>query len=162
MLLSAGLTAAAMAEALKLQKMRMMMGFHSNRNQQRHHNVAESENDDTGVTSPTNPQANQLEQVFGVKFSSYETSGALKRVSLFPVSSLVVFFPVLTSWSVSSTPCLLSLSPVGGSEGSWEKEQHLLPPPSSGVAPSSACLNLNTLQQHSSLLTNRELQLFFD
>ncbi|XP_070773061.1 dachshund homolog 2-like [Enoplosus armatus] len=41
-----GLTAAAMAEALKLQKMRMMMGFHGD--QQRHHNGAESENDDTG------------------------------------------------------------------------------------------------------------------
>ncbi|XP_056253413.1 dachshund homolog 2-like isoform X2 [Seriola aureovittata] len=43
-----GLTAAAMAEALKLQKMRMMMGFHGNSNQQRYHNGAESENDDTG------------------------------------------------------------------------------------------------------------------
>ncbi|TMS14126.1 dachshund homolog 2 [Larimichthys crocea] len=43
-----GLTAAAMAEALKLQKMRMMMGFHGNCDQQRHHNGAESENDDTG------------------------------------------------------------------------------------------------------------------
>ncbi|XP_044078462.1 dachshund a isoform X2 [Siniperca chuatsi] len=43
-----GLTAAAMAEALKLQKMRMMMGFHGNSDQQRHHNGAESENDDTG------------------------------------------------------------------------------------------------------------------
>lgn len=48
-LLSAGLTAAAMAEALKLQKMRMMMGFHGNSDQQRHHNGAESENDDTGT-----------------------------------------------------------------------------------------------------------------
>ncbi len=46
--LSAGLTAAAMAEALKLQKMRMLMGFHGNSDQQRHHNGAESENDDTG------------------------------------------------------------------------------------------------------------------
>ncbi|KAM9348476.1 dachshund homolog 2-like [Symphorus nematophorus] len=43
-----GLTAAAMAEALKLQKMRMMMGFHGNSDQQRHHNGAESEADDTG------------------------------------------------------------------------------------------------------------------
>uniref|UniRef100_A0A4W6E5R7 SKI/SNO/DAC domain-containing protein n=1 Tax=Lates calcarifer TaxID=8187 RepID=A0A4W6E5R7_LATCA len=43
-----GLTAAAMAEALKLQKMRMMIGFHGNSDQQRHHNGAESENDDTG------------------------------------------------------------------------------------------------------------------
>ncbi|KAI3373357.1 hypothetical protein L3Q82_006661 [Scortum barcoo] len=43
-----GLTAAAMAEALKLQKMRMMMGFHGNSDHQRHHNGAESENDDTG------------------------------------------------------------------------------------------------------------------
>ncbi|XP_071362677.1 dachshund a isoform X2 [Trachinotus anak] len=43
-----GLTAAAMAEALKLQKMRMMMGFHGNSDQQRYHNGAESENDDTG------------------------------------------------------------------------------------------------------------------
>ncbi|XP_051250755.1 dachshund homolog 2-like isoform X2 [Dicentrarchus labrax] len=42
-----GLTA-AMAEALKLQKMRMMMGFHGNCDQQRFHNGAESENDDTG------------------------------------------------------------------------------------------------------------------
>ncbi|XP_026214313.1 dachshund homolog 2-like [Anabas testudineus] len=89
-----GLTAAAMAEALKLQKMRMMMGFHSNSNQQRHHNGAEldMENEDTG-----------------------------------------------------------------DNEGSWEKEQHLLPVPSSAVTPpaGAACLNLNTLQQHSSLLANR-------
>ncbi|XP_041656825.1 dachshund homolog 2-like [Cheilinus undulatus] len=41
-----GLTAAAMAEALKLQKMRLMMGFHGNSDQQRNHNGAESENDD--------------------------------------------------------------------------------------------------------------------
>uniref|UniRef100_A0A7N8XJN3 Dachshund a n=1 Tax=Mastacembelus armatus TaxID=205130 RepID=A0A7N8XJN3_9TELE len=43
-----GLTAAAMAEALKLQRIRMMMGFHGNSEQQRHHSGAESENDDTG------------------------------------------------------------------------------------------------------------------
>nr|XP_046266485.1 dachshund a [Scatophagus argus] len=47
-----GLTAAAMAEALKLQKMRMMMSFHGNSDQQRHHNsertTSPSENDDTG------------------------------------------------------------------------------------------------------------------
>uniref|UniRef100_UPI0037E76E8E dachshund homolog 2-like n=1 Tax=Semicossyphus pulcher TaxID=241346 RepID=UPI0037E76E8E len=43
-----GLTAAAMAEAVKLQKVRMMMGFHCNSDQQRHHNGAESDNDDTG------------------------------------------------------------------------------------------------------------------
>ncbi|XP_076606870.1 dachshund homolog 2-like [Chaetodon auriga] len=88
-----GLTAAAMAEALKLQKMRMMMGFHGNSDQQRPHNGVESENEDTG-----------------------------------------------------------------GSEGSWEKEQRLLspPPPSSAVAPppGSASLNLNALQQHSTLLAN--------
>ncbi|XP_040006626.1 dachshund homolog 2-like [Xiphias gladius] len=48
LLAQTGLTAAAMAEALKLQKMRMMMGFHGNSDQQRHHNGAESENDDTG------------------------------------------------------------------------------------------------------------------
>ncbi|XP_078100682.1 dachshund homolog 2-like [Sander vitreus] len=43
-----GLTA-AMAEALKLQKMRMMMGFHGNSDQQhRQNNGTESENDDTG------------------------------------------------------------------------------------------------------------------
>ncbi|XP_036976727.1 dachshund a isoform X3 [Acanthopagrus latus] len=50
-LFSTGLTAAAMAEALKLQKMRMMMGFHGNSDQQRHHNgertMSPSENDDT-------------------------------------------------------------------------------------------------------------------
>ncbi|XP_035480873.2 dachshund a [Scophthalmus maximus] len=86
-----GLTA-AMAEALKLQKMRMMMGFHGNSDQHRHRNGAESDNDETG-----------------------------------------------------------------GSEGSWEKEQRLLPPHSSGVAPPplSASHRLNTLQQHSSLLANR-------
>ncbi|KAM7397391.1 hypothetical protein PAMA_005611 [Pampus argenteus] len=43
-----GLSAAAMAEAIKLQKMRMMMGFHLNGNQHRQHNGTESENDDTG------------------------------------------------------------------------------------------------------------------
>ncbi|XP_070712150.1 dachshund homolog 2-like [Pempheris klunzingeri] len=47
---SAGLTAAAMAEALKLQKVRMMMGFHGNSDQQRHLDGAESENDDTGLS----------------------------------------------------------------------------------------------------------------
>ncbi|XP_078028835.1 dachshund homolog 1-like [Epinephelus lanceolatus] len=87
-----GLTAAAMAEALKLQKMRMMMGFHGNSDQSKQHNGAESDNDDTR-----------------------------------------------------------------GSEGSWEKEQRLLSPLSSTVAPppGSASLHLNTLQQHSSLLANR-------
>ncbi|KAF0022902.1 hypothetical protein F2P81_024883 [Scophthalmus maximus] len=87
-----GLTA-AMAEALKLQKMRMMMGFHGNSDQHRHRNGAESDNDETG-----------------------------------------------------------------GSEGSWEKEQRLLPPHSSGVAPPplSASHRLNTLQQHSSLLANHD------
>ncbi|XP_049897463.1 dachshund homolog 2-like [Epinephelus moara] len=87
-----GLTAAAMAEALKLQKMRMMMGFHGNSDQSKQHNGAESDNDDTR-----------------------------------------------------------------GSEGSWEKEQRLLSPLSSAVAPppGSASLHLNTLQQHSSLLANR-------
>ncbi|XP_029028838.1 dachshund a [Betta splendens] len=48
--LSAGLTAVAMAEALKLQKMKMMIGFHSNNDQQQHHNGAEPENVDTGLT----------------------------------------------------------------------------------------------------------------
>ncbi|XP_030602081.1 dachshund homolog 2-like [Archocentrus centrarchus] len=88
-----GLTAAAMAEALKLQKMRMLMRFHGSSDQQRHHSGAESENDDT----------------------------------------------------------------AGGSEGSWEKEQQLLSPSSSIVAPpaGSASLHFNTLQQQSSLLTNR-------
>ncbi|XP_031734947.1 dachshund homolog 2-like [Anarrhichthys ocellatus] len=38
----------AMVEALKLQKMRMMMGFHGNSDLHRQHNGAESENDDTG------------------------------------------------------------------------------------------------------------------
>ncbi|KAL7390385.1 hypothetical protein ABVT39_020184 [Epinephelus coioides] len=87
-----GLTAAAMAETLKLQKMRMMMGFHGNSDQSKQHNGAESDNDDTR-----------------------------------------------------------------GSEGSWEKEQRLLSPLSSAVAPppGSASLHLNTLQQHSSLLANR-------
>ncbi|XP_034539825.1 dachshund homolog 2-like [Notolabrus celidotus] len=92
-----GLTAAAMAEALKLQKVRMMMGFH-NSDHQRHHNVVESETEDTG-----------------------------------------------------------------GSEASWEKEQHLLPHPPCSVAPppGSASLHLNTLQQHSALLANRLSELPF-
>uniref|UniRef100_A0A3Q4IBW6 SKI/SNO/DAC domain-containing protein n=1 Tax=Neolamprologus brichardi TaxID=32507 RepID=A0A3Q4IBW6_NEOBR len=47
-LLSAGLTAAAaMAEILRLQKMRMMMRFHGSSDQQRHHSRPESENEDT-------------------------------------------------------------------------------------------------------------------
>ncbi|XP_072231250.1 dachshund homolog 2-like [Leuresthes tenuis] len=47
LLTQTGLTA-AMAEALKLQKMRMMMRLHGNSDQQRHQKGAESENDDTG------------------------------------------------------------------------------------------------------------------
>ncbi|XP_078143043.1 dachshund homolog 1-like [Centroberyx gerrardi] len=43
---SSGLTAAAMAEAMKLQKMRMMMGFHGNSDLHRQHNGTESENDE--------------------------------------------------------------------------------------------------------------------
>ncbi|XP_041864826.1 dachshund homolog 2-like isoform X2 [Melanotaenia boesemani] len=43
----------------------------------------------------------------------------------------------------------------GGSEESWEKKQHLLSTPSSGVAPPAGSLHFNTLQQHSSLLANR-------
>lgn len=124
--LSAGLTA-AMAEALKLQKMRMMMGFHGNSDQHRHRNGAESDNDETGTA---------------------ETCDITRRVA----SS-----PLLLTWC----PRFLVSSPVGGSEGSWEKEQRLLPPHSSGVAPPplSASHRLNTLQQHSSLLANRESQL---
>uniref|UniRef100_A0A3Q0SVG2 Dachshund family transcription factor 2 n=1 Tax=Amphilophus citrinellus TaxID=61819 RepID=A0A3Q0SVG2_AMPCI len=96
-----GLTAAAMAEALKLQKMRMLMRFHGSSDQQRHHSGAESENDDTGL--------------------------------------------------------IPSVCSAGGSEGSWEKEQQLLSPSSSIVAPpaGSASLHFNTLQQQSSLLANR-------
>uniref|UniRef100_A0A3P9DG42 Dachshund homolog 2 n=1 Tax=Maylandia zebra TaxID=106582 RepID=A0A3P9DG42_9CICH len=89
-----GLTAAAaMAEILRLQKMRMMMRFHGSSDQQRPYSRPESENEDT----------------------------------------------------------------VGGSEGSWEKEQQLLSPPPSVVAPpaGSASLHFNTLQQQSSLLANR-------
>ncbi len=128
-LLSAGLTAATMAEALKLQKMRMMMGFHGNSDQQRHHNGAESENDDTG-TSWHHHQSLNLKDV----------------KDPIAVSSLLV-------------------PHVGGSEGSWEKEQRLLsPPPSSAVAPppGSASLHLNTLQHHSTLLANRESRLSSD
>ncbi|KAG7237502.1 hypothetical protein INR49_032251 [Caranx melampygus] len=45
---------------------------------------------------------------------------------------------------------------TGGSEGSWEKERRLLPPPSSVVATAgSASLHLSTLQEHNSLLANR-------
>ncbi|XP_041864827.1 dachshund homolog 2-like isoform X3 [Melanotaenia boesemani] len=47
------------------------------------------------------------------------------------------------------------LSQTGGSEESWEKKQHLLSTPSSGVAPPAGSLHFNTLQQHSSLLANR-------
>nr|XP_020469561.1 dachshund homolog 2-like isoform X2 [Monopterus albus] len=90
-----GLTAAALAEALKLKKMRMM-GFHGNSNQQQHHNGADSENTTTGT-----------------------------------------------------------------SEGSWEKEQHLLAPPSSLAASPAGSLHLNTLQQHSSLSASRLLDLPF-
>ncbi|XP_026036746.1 dachshund homolog 2-like isoform X1 [Astatotilapia calliptera] len=89
-----GLTAAAaMAEILRLQKMRMMMRFHGSSDQQRPYSRPESENEDT----------------------------------------------------------------AGGSEGSWEKEQQLLSPPPSVVAPlaGSASLHFNTLQQQSSLLANR-------
>lgn len=50
----AGLTAAAMAEALALQKMRMMMGFHGNSEQPWHQDAdrttSPSELDDTGTT----------------------------------------------------------------------------------------------------------------
>lgn len=51
---STGLTAATMAEALKLQKMRLMMGFHGNSTHQRQHSgertMSPSENDDTGMS----------------------------------------------------------------------------------------------------------------
>lgn len=68
-LLSAGLTAAAMAEALKLQKMRMMMGFHGNSEQQRHHNGAESENDDTGTSWRHHQCLNPTSKLFCVSLS---------------------------------------------------------------------------------------------
>ncbi|XP_056911287.1 dachshund a isoform X2 [Takifugu flavidus] len=92
-----GLTAATMAEALALQKMRLMMGFHANSEQQWHH-------DADRTTSP----------------SEFDDAGA--------------------------------------SEGSWEKDQHVLAAPlSMAVAPppGSASLRLNTLQQRSTLLANR-------
>ncbi|KAM8835093.1 dachshund homolog 2-like isoform 2-T2 [Synchiropus picturatus] len=75
-----------MAEAMKLQKIRMMMGFHGNRDL--HHNGPESENDETG-----------------------------------------------------------------GSEASWDREQHLLGPSSSVVAPPAALSHM--IKQPVSLLANR-------
>lgn len=50
----------------------------------------------------------------------------------------------------------------GCSEASWEKEQHLLSPGASVVAPPAASVCLSILQQHSSLLANRESHLSFD
>ncbi|KAM4620426.1 dachshund homolog 1-like [Polymixia lowei] len=51
-----GLTAAAMTEAVKLQKMRMMIGLHGNNDHQRQHNSTESEseelNSNTDALSP--------------------------------------------------------------------------------------------------------------
>ncbi|KAM4726554.1 dachshund a isoform 2-T2 [Anableps anableps] len=87
---------AAMAEALKMHKMRMMMCFHGNGDQQRQQSEAESENED-----------------------------------------------------------------AGGSEGSWEKEQRLLSPVSSIVAPPAGSICLSTLQQRSSLLASRLTDLPF-
>ncbi|XP_053703943.1 dachshund homolog 2-like isoform X1 [Synchiropus splendidus] len=75
-----------MVEAMKLQKIRMMMGFHGNRDL--HHNGPESENDETG-----------------------------------------------------------------GSEASWDREQHLLGPSSSVVAPPAALSHM--IKQPMSLLANR-------
>ncbi|XP_068600915.1 dachshund homolog 2-like [Brachionichthys hirsutus] len=53
-LFAAGLTAMTMAEALKLQKVRMMMGFHGNTDPSQRHNgertMSPSENDDTGLS----------------------------------------------------------------------------------------------------------------
>lgn len=43
---------------------------------------------------------------------------------------------------------------AGGSEASWEKEQHLLSPGASVVAPPAGSVCLSVLQQHSSLLAN--------
>lgn len=64
-LLSAGLTAAAaMAEVLRLQKMRMMMCFHGSSDQQRHHSRPESENEDTG-SIPSVYSNLTLEQIKG-------------------------------------------------------------------------------------------------
>uniref|UniRef100_A0A3Q2NTK8 Dachshund family transcription factor 2 n=1 Tax=Fundulus heteroclitus TaxID=8078 RepID=A0A3Q2NTK8_FUNHE len=94
--LSSGLTA-AMAEALKMHKMRLMMlRFHGNGDQQLQQSEPESENDDTG-----------------------------------------------------------------GSEGSWEKDHHLLSPASSIVAPPAGSICFSTLRQHRSLLANRLTDLPF-
>ncbi|XP_035989050.1 dachshund homolog 2 isoform X2 [Fundulus heteroclitus] len=91
-----GLTA-AMAEALKMHKMRLMMlRFHGNGDQQLQQSEPESENDDTG-----------------------------------------------------------------GSEGSWEKDHHLLSPASSIVAPPAGSICFSTLRQHRSLLANRLTDLPF-
>ncbi|XP_047234166.1 dachshund homolog 2-like isoform X3 [Girardinichthys multiradiatus] len=90
-----GLTA-AMAEALKMHKMRMMMSFHGNGDQQQQQSEVGSENEDTG-----------------------------------------------------------------GSEGSWEKKQHLLSPASSIVVPPAGSICLSNLQQHRSLLASRLTDLPF-
>lgn len=109
-----------MAEALALQKMRMMMGFHGNSEQQWHQDAdrttSPSELDDTGTTGIDWPRARPRERPF-------------------------------------------TLCCAGASEGSWEKEAHVLSTPlSMAVAPppGSASLRLNTLQQRSAILANRE------
>ncbi|CAK6982792.1 dachshund homolog 2-like [Scomber scombrus] len=57
-----GLTAATMAEVMKLQKVRMMMGFHGNGDQHRQHNGAESGSEETGGSEVSSLHINTMQQ----------------------------------------------------------------------------------------------------
>lgn len=95
----------------------------------------------------TRLHSHQLHRQRGAE-SENEDAGLIPFYSLNPKHQMFTF-------DFSS---LLPLSSAGGSDGPWDRKQHTLPPPSSVVAPPPGSLHLNALQQHSSLLANRQSQ----
>ncbi|XP_050924575.1 dachshund homolog 2 isoform X2 [Lates calcarifer] len=148
-----GLTAAAMAEALKLQKMRMMIGFHGNSDQQRHHNGAESENDDTGTTEIRHHHMTSSDRypphLVSSPVGGSEGSWEKEQRLLSPPSSVVVPPAGSASLHLNSLQQHSSLLANRLSDIPFMVMPHPLLPV--GLPPASVAMAMNQMSQLSSL-----------